>query len=81
MPLTNSATLKFLLKCLYKTSQKSDENQMTPRNLGIVWGPTAMRPSHSDTASMMSSNETCCRIIEFIIANWANLYDYLNNKQ
>lgn len=77
MPTTNSATFKFLLKFLYKTSQKASENQMTARNLAIVWGPTTLRPSHSDTASMMTTNETCSRIMEFLITHWISLTDYL----
>lgn len=78
MPSTNEATFIYLLKFLYKVSTHSDENQMTARNLGIVWGPTTMRPSHTDTASMMSSNEICCIIIEYLITNWEQIKIHLN---
>lgn len=79
MPTTNGSTFKFLLKFLYKLSQRSDTNQMTARNLGIVWGPTTMRPSSTDTASMMCNNEICCHVIEFLITNWQTISDQFHN--
>jgi len=45
LPANNQMILIYLFKFLSKVSAHSDTNKMTPRNLGVVFGPVIVRPS------------------------------------
>ncbi|XP_008059043.1 rho GTPase-activating protein 9 [Carlito syrichta] len=53
MPKPNHDTLQYLLEHLCRVIAHSDQNRMTPHNLGIVFGPTLFRPEQetSDPAA------------------------------
>lgn len=54
--------------CLHRVSQ-NDENKMSPSNLGIVFGPTLLRPLVSMDMSMTAVLETSYQavLVEFLI--------------
>ncbi|XP_036616252.1 rho GTPase-activating protein 9 isoform X3 [Trichosurus vulpecula] len=53
MPKPNQDTLRCLLEHLCRVIAHADKNRMTPHNLGIVFGPTLLRPEQetSDPAA------------------------------
>jgi uncharacterized membrane protein len=69
MPPVNLAVVRYLLMFLAKVAQKSDKNQMTPNNLGIVFGPTLLRCRDSSMEVVMTSNQTSVQVISFMIEN------------
>ncbi|KAJ8259433.1 hypothetical protein GJAV_G00169210 [Gymnothorax javanicus] len=51
MPPPNHDTMKFILRHLRRVMEHSDSNRMTTQNIGIVFGPTLMRPER-DSGNM-----------------------------
>uniref|UniRef100_UPI00358DE1A6 rho GTPase-activating protein 45-like isoform X2 n=1 Tax=Myxine glutinosa TaxID=7769 RepID=UPI00358DE1A6 len=77
LPGPHQTTLCFLLAHLYKVSQLEKENKMSASNLGIVFGPTLMRPQPSETPDSLASLADYPRqaqIIALFISNWPALY-------
>lgn len=70
LPPPNLSAFSFLLSYLVKVQQHSDVNQMTSRNLSIVFGPILLKTKDLDPAAILTHNELCCQIIEYIIDNW-----------
>ncbi|XP_037534725.1 rho GTPase-activating protein 9 [Nematolebias whitei] len=48
MPPPNHDTLKFMCRHLRRVLERSDTNRMTTQNIGIVFGPTLMRPERDN---------------------------------
>ncbi|XP_040014504.1 GEM-interacting protein [Xiphias gladius] len=63
-------TLQHLMSHLQKVSE-NQENKMSPSNLGIVFGPTLMRPLVSTDMSMIALLETSYQavLVEFLITH------------
>ncbi|GAB1605540.1 rho GTPase-activating protein 45-like isoform X1 [Argonauta hians] len=57
LPPTNNKTTSLLISHLRQVSKESEENQMNASNLGIVFGPTLLRPFEG-TASLSSLVDT-----------------------
>jgi Rho GTPase-activating protein 10 len=55
LPKTNYETLCFLMKHLVKVAKLSDSNKMDATNLGIVFGPTLMRPQVESFESILNT--------------------------
>jgi hypothetical protein len=49
-------TLELLIAHLNKITGKQEDNKMTPRNLGVVWGPTLIKPVIDPTDPMAMQN-------------------------
>uniref|UniRef100_A0A8C5PMA0 GEM-interacting protein n=1 Tax=Leptobrachium leishanense TaxID=445787 RepID=A0A8C5PMA0_9ANUR len=76
LPDSNYNTLRHLIAHLYRVSQRFEENKMNPNNLGIIFGPTLIRPS-----SGMDIPLTClmdsgyqAQAVEFLINNYEKLF-------
>lgn len=63
-------TLKYMMSHLQKVSG-NEENKMSPCNLGIVFGPTLLRPLVSTDMSMITLLETSYQavLVEFLITH------------
>ncbi|KAJ8278008.1 hypothetical protein GJAV_G00082730 [Gymnothorax javanicus] len=48
LPLAHYKTLQFLIEHLHRVTEKADENKMTASNLGIIFGPTLIKPRQTD---------------------------------
>uniref|UniRef100_A0A8C9YUA2 Rho GTPase-activating protein 29 n=1 Tax=Sander lucioperca TaxID=283035 RepID=A0A8C9YUA2_SANLU len=55
LPTTNYRTLRFLIAHLNRVTEQAEENKMTASNLGIIFGPTLIKPRQTDTEVSLSS--------------------------
>uniref|UniRef100_A0A8B9HE94 Rho GTPase activating protein 45a n=1 Tax=Astyanax mexicanus TaxID=7994 RepID=A0A8B9HE94_ASTMX len=55
LPSTNIGTLKCIIRHLRRVAQLEQDNKMSPSNLGIVFGPTLMRPRPTGATVSLSS--------------------------
>ncbi|KAL4659185.1 GEM-interacting protein isoform X1 [Arapaima gigas] len=71
LPLYNYRTLHHMISHLNRVSEQYEENKMSPANLGIVIGPTLLRPLVSGDVSMITLLETSYQalLIEFLISH------------
>ncbi|XP_074118842.1 rho GTPase-activating protein 29-like [Sminthopsis crassicaudata] len=78
LPGPNYNTIKYLIGHLNRVVQKSEENKMPASNLGIIFGPTLIRPQQTDAKVSLSSLVDCthqARFVELLIANYEKIFD------
>ena len=68
MPVANREMLKVLIRHLNKVAAKHEINLMTAANLGVVFGPTLLRPREETVASIMDI-KFCNEVVEILIDN------------
>ncbi|XP_043940392.1 GEM-interacting protein isoform X2 [Protopterus annectens] len=78
LPPSNYNTLRHLIGHLYRISERYEENKMSANNLGIIFGPTLLRPftSEVDKASMMTLLDSSyqAQIVEFLIVYYEKIF-------
>nr|BAE41670.1 unnamed protein product [Mus musculus] len=78
LPAENRATLLYLLKHLRRIVEMEQDNKMTPGNLGIVFGPTLLRPRPTDATVSLSSLVDYphqARVIETLIVHYGLVFE------
>uniref|UniRef100_A0A4W6FDL5 Rho GTPase-activating protein 29 n=1 Tax=Lates calcarifer TaxID=8187 RepID=A0A4W6FDL5_LATCA len=55
LPSANYRTLRYLIAHLNKVTEQAEENKMTASNLGIIFGPTLVKPRQTDAEVSLSS--------------------------
>ncbi|XP_036940075.1 rho GTPase-activating protein 29-like isoform X1 [Acanthopagrus latus] len=55
LPTANYRTLRFLIAHLNRVTEQAEENKMTASNLGIIFGPTLIKPRQTDAEVSLSS--------------------------
>ncbi|XP_062260709.1 rho GTPase-activating protein 29-like isoform X2 [Platichthys flesus] len=55
LPAANYRTLRFLVAHLSRVNEQAEENKMTASNLGIIFGPTLVKPRQTDAEVSLSS--------------------------
>ncbi|XP_069795191.1 rho GTPase-activating protein 29-like isoform X2 [Narcine bancroftii] len=55
LPPANYNTVRYLISHLCRVADKEEENKMSPSNLGIIFGPTLIRPKQTDATASLSS--------------------------
>uniref|UniRef100_A0A4W4GD13 Rho GTPase-activating protein 29 n=1 Tax=Electrophorus electricus TaxID=8005 RepID=A0A4W4GD13_ELEEL len=55
LPLTHYRTLHFLIAHLHRVMEQAEENKMTASNLGIIFGPTLIKPRQTEADVSLSS--------------------------
>ncbi|XP_007422901.1 rho GTPase-activating protein 29 [Python bivittatus] len=78
LPAANYNTLQFLLGHLYRVSEQSHENKMSASNLGIIFGPTLIRPRQTDATLSLSSLVDYpyqARVVELLITHYEKIFD------
>uniref|UniRef100_A0A7N8Y205 Rho GTPase-activating protein 29 n=1 Tax=Mastacembelus armatus TaxID=205130 RepID=A0A7N8Y205_9TELE len=55
LPTANYRTLRYLLAHLNRVMEQAEENKMTASNLGIIFGPTLVKPRQTDAEVSLSS--------------------------
>ncbi|XP_075592438.1 rho GTPase-activating protein 45 isoform X1 [Balearica regulorum gibbericeps] len=78
LPCENMATLQYLLQHLRRIVEVEQDNKMTSSNLGIVFGPTLMRPRPTDATISLSSLVDYphqARIIEALIIFYSTIFE------
>uniref|UniRef100_A0A8C4Z677 Rho GTPase activating protein 45b n=1 Tax=Gadus morhua TaxID=8049 RepID=A0A8C4Z677_GADMO len=77
LPKTNMATLRYIVRHLRRISELEQDNKMSPSNLGIVFGPSLMRPRPTGATVSLSSLVDYphqARIIEALIVFYAAIF-------
>ncbi|NXB75579.1 HMHA1 protein, partial [Donacobius atricapilla] len=78
LPRENMATLQYLVQHLRRIMEVEQDNKMTSGNLGIVFGPTLMRPRPTDATISLSSLVDYphqARIIEALIIFYPTIFE------
>ncbi|KAJ8397567.1 hypothetical protein AAFF_G00438430 [Aldrovandia affinis] len=78
LPLTHYKTLQFLIGHLHRVMEKADENKMTASNLGIIFGPTLIKPRQTDAEVSLSSLVDYpyqALIVELLIRHYQKIFD------
>ncbi|XP_034023139.1 LOW QUALITY PROTEIN: rho GTPase-activating protein 29, partial [Thalassophryne amazonica] len=78
LPPTHYKTLQFLMEHLHRVMEHSEENKMTASNLGIVFGPTLIKPRQTDAEVSLSSLVDYpyqALIVELLIRHYQMLFD------
>uniref|UniRef100_A0A8C6WMF3 Rho GTPase-activating protein 29 n=1 Tax=Neogobius melanostomus TaxID=47308 RepID=A0A8C6WMF3_9GOBI len=78
LPPTHYKTLQFLIQHLHRVTERSDENKMTASNLGIIFGPTLIKPRQTDAEVSLSSLVDYpyqALIVELLIRHYQMLFD------
>ncbi|XP_010569809.1 PREDICTED: rho GTPase-activating protein 9 [Haliaeetus leucocephalus] len=73
LPPVNYATLRYLLAHLCRVMERVDVNRMTRQNIGIVFGPTLLRPERepgSLAAGMAQQNKA----VELLLAHFDRIF-------
>uniref|UniRef100_A0A803TIP7 GEM interacting protein n=1 Tax=Anolis carolinensis TaxID=28377 RepID=A0A803TIP7_ANOCA len=76
LPATNYNTLRHLIAHLYRVAERNEENKMSPNNLGIIFGPTLIRPPFSNDVSMSCLVDSVyqSQLVEFLILNYERIF-------
>uniref|UniRef100_A0A671LVT1 Minor histocompatibility protein HA-1-like n=1 Tax=Sinocyclocheilus anshuiensis TaxID=1608454 RepID=A0A671LVT1_9TELE len=77
LPPANIATLKYIVQHLCRVSELEQDNKMSASNLGIVFGPTLMRPKPTGATVSLSSLVDYphqARIVEALIVFQQNIF-------
>ncbi|XP_077389800.1 rho GTPase-activating protein 45 isoform X2 [Festucalex cinctus] len=77
LPKANMATLRYLIRHLRRIAELEEENKMSPNNLGIVFGPSLMRPRPTGATISLSSLVDYphqARVVEALIVFYASIF-------
>ncbi|XP_017335547.1 rho GTPase-activating protein 15 isoform X1 [Ictalurus punctatus] len=73
MPPTNHDTMRHMFRHLKRVMEHSDTNRMTTQNIGIVFGPTLMRPQN-DCANMAINMVYQNQAVELILSEYDQIF-------
>ncbi|NWV09270.1 GMIP protein, partial [Ptilonorhynchus violaceus] len=76
LPGSNYSTLEHLVEHLERVAENFQENKMSPNNLGIVFGPTLIRPGSGGAGSMscLLDSGYQAQLVEFLIQNRRRIF-------
>uniref|UniRef100_A0A1I8EKK0 Rho-GAP domain-containing protein n=1 Tax=Wuchereria bancrofti TaxID=6293 RepID=A0A1I8EKK0_WUCBA len=75
LPSAHYQTLKYLMEHLRAVVEHSDVNKMETRNLALMFGPSIVRPSDDNMATMVTHMSDQCKIIETFITYCDWMFD------
>ncbi|XP_047205774.1 rho GTPase-activating protein 29 isoform X1 [Girardinichthys multiradiatus] len=78
LPPGHYKTLQFLIEHLHRVTECSEENKMTASNLGIIFGPTLIKPRQADAEVSLSSLVDYpyqALIVELLIRHYQMIFD------
>ncbi|XP_022609815.1 rho GTPase-activating protein 29-like isoform X2 [Seriola dumerili] len=78
LPPAHYKTLQFLIEHLHRVTERSEENKMTASNLGIIFGPTLIKPRQADAEVSLSSLVDYpyqALIVELLIRHYEMVFD------
>ncbi|TKS70638.1 Rho GTPase-activating protein 15 [Collichthys lucidus] len=73
MPPPNHDTLQFMCRHLKRVLEHTDSNRMTTQNIGIVFGPTLMRPER-DNGNMAVNMVYQNQAVELILSEFNHIF-------
>ena len=68
-------TLSYLIKFLNFISQHSNENKMTPQNLGVCFGPNLIVSDRPDSVNALNDSIVVVNILDTMITNYFDIFD------
>ncbi|XP_061635771.1 rho GTPase-activating protein 45 isoform X2 [Phyllopteryx taeniolatus] len=77
LPKANMATLRYLIRHLRRIAELEEENKMSASNLGIVFGPSLMRPRPTGATISLSSLVDYphqARVVEALIVFYGSIF-------
>uniref|UniRef100_A0A669E8K3 Rho GTPase activating protein 45 n=1 Tax=Oreochromis niloticus TaxID=8128 RepID=A0A669E8K3_ORENI len=77
LPKPNIATLRYIVRHLRRIAELEEDNKMSPSNLGIVFGPSLMRPRPTGATISLSSLVDYphqARIVEAFIVFYSSIF-------
>ncbi|MBN3292864.1 RHG29 protein, partial [Polypterus senegalus] len=78
LPPAHYNTLCYLISHLHRVADKEEENKMSASNLGIIFGPTLIKPRQTDADVSLSSLVDYpyqARIVELLITHFDKMFD------
>ncbi|XP_061549651.1 rho GTPase-activating protein 29-like isoform X2 [Phycodurus eques] len=78
LPVANYRTLHFLVAHLNRVAEQAEENKMTASNLGIIFGPTLVKPRQADAEVSLSSLVDYpyqALMVELLVRHFAVVFD------
>ncbi|NXW25597.1 RHG15 protein, partial [Circaetus pectoralis] len=73
LPPANYATLRYLLAHLCRVMERVDVNRMTRQNIGIVFGPTLLRPER-EPGSLVAGMAQQNKAVELLLAHFDRIF-------
>ncbi|KAI5621458.1 rho GTPase-activating protein 45 isoform X5 [Silurus asotus] len=83
LPKVNMTTLRYIARHLRRIAELEEDNKMSPSNLGIVFGPSLMRPRPSGATVSLSSLVDYpyqARIVETLIVFYPTIFPSESNR-
>uniref|UniRef100_A0A7N8WYY9 Rho GTPase activating protein 45b n=1 Tax=Mastacembelus armatus TaxID=205130 RepID=A0A7N8WYY9_9TELE len=77
LPKANLSTLRYIIRHLRRIAELEEDNKMSPSNLGIVFGPSLMRPRPTGATISLSSLVDYphqARIVEALIVFYSSIF-------
>uniref|UniRef100_A0A2I4CVP4 Minor histocompatibility protein HA-1 isoform X2 n=1 Tax=Austrofundulus limnaeus TaxID=52670 RepID=A0A2I4CVP4_AUSLI len=77
LPKANFSTLRYIVRHLRRIAELEEDNKMSPSNLGIVFGPSLMRPRPTGATISLSSLVDYphqARIVEALIVFYSSIF-------
>uniref|UniRef100_A0A8C6LAT6 Rho GTPase activating protein 45 n=1 Tax=Nothobranchius furzeri TaxID=105023 RepID=A0A8C6LAT6_NOTFU len=77
IPKANFATLRYITRHLRRIAELEEDNKMSPSNLGIVFGPSLMRPRPTGATISLSSLVDYphqARIVEALVVFYSSIF-------
>ncbi|XP_059200952.1 rho GTPase-activating protein 29-like isoform X2 [Centropristis striata] len=78
LPTANYRTLRFLIAHLNRVTEQAEENKMTASNLGIIFGPTLVKPRQTDAEVSLSSLVDYpyqALMVELLVRHFQKIFD------
>ncbi|XP_058494868.1 rho GTPase-activating protein 45 isoform X2 [Solea solea] len=77
LPKTNFSSLRYIIRHLRRIAELEEDNKMSPSNLGIVFGPSLMRPRPTGATISLSSLVDYphqARVVEALIVFYSSIF-------
>ncbi|XP_041849036.1 rho GTPase-activating protein 29-like isoform X2 [Melanotaenia boesemani] len=78
LPTANYKTLRYLITHLHRVAEQAEENKMTASNLGIIFGPTLVKPRQIDAEVSLSSLVDYpyqALMVELLVRHFQTIFD------
>ncbi|XP_072296818.1 rho GTPase-activating protein 29-like [Eucyclogobius newberryi] len=78
LPAAQYRTLRYLIAHLHKVTEQAEENKMTASNLGIIFGPTLVKPRQADAEVSLSSLVDYpyqALMVELLVRHFKTIFD------
>lgn len=78
LPASHYNTLEHIIRHLHRVAERCEENKMSSNNLGIIFGPTLIRPQAQDDAVSMTSLVNSgyqAQVVDFLIMQSNHMFE------